>query len=106
MSNFKKRYRDLETEVLSSLRFHVNFSTHFSEHTGKPYIPIEVNNPFLIKCLNIKELTILDDDSLVFLDDKGGRYGLLNNVSLKTLIDIIDNGGGKFNLNNFSLTLG
>jgi hypothetical protein len=63
-----------------------------------------VNNPFLIKCLNIKELTILDDDSLVFLDDKGGRYGL-SNVSLKTLIDIIDNGGGKFNLNNFSLTL-
>jgi len=104
MSNFKKRYRDLETEVLSSLRFHVNFSAHFSEHTGKPYIPIEVNNPFLIKCLNIKELTILDDDSLVFLDDKGGRYGL-SNVSLKTLIDIIDNGGGKFNINNFSLTL-
>lgn len=82
MSNFKKRYRDLEIEVLSSLRDRIessNMKSSFSDSKA-----IEVN------LFDYIELTLVNN-VLCFIDSRGHHYSLFNeDNTLEDLIDILE----------------
>ena len=77
--SFKKRYRDLETEVYSALRTIVNQSERISEFGYN----VNVVN---IKYLDYLELTIIDN--AIVLIDECGLTNNVTNISLEDLIDI------------------
>ena len=80
--NFKKRYRDLEMQVLRKLREKVGQSDYTSQHIQKPAIKV--------KDFGYTELTIVND-RLVFLDRYGYHFNVLATTSLEDLIEILDN---------------
>lgn len=82
MNNLKLSNRDLEAEVLRSLRNIVEKSNVRSKHfTGKC---IEIN------VFDYTELAIINDE-LTFLDDKGLHYSIWNgDCALEDLIDILN----------------
>lgn len=80
MSNFTKRYRDLETEVLSSLRFHIPVSELRSNHTGERCIPVN-SSQF--------EEIVLVNDRLTLINHYGYHYDIFC-ISLEHLVEIAD----------------
>ena len=80
MSNFTKRYRDLETEVLSSLRFHIPVSKHRSKHTDEPCIPVNSSE--------FKEIALIND-RLTLINEDGNYYDIFC-ISLEHLVEIAE----------------
>jgi hypothetical protein len=80
MSNFTKRYRDLETEVLSSLRFHIPDSKHRSKHTDEPCIPVNSSE--------FKEIALIND-RLTLINEDGYHYDIFC-ISLEHLVEIAE----------------
>ena len=80
MKSLKHQYRDLEISVLRELRDLVENSKHISKHVNEKSIYVNV--------FDYTELTIIND-RLVFLDEDGYHYSLLNECNLEDLIDII-----------------
>lgn len=87
MNNFKRQYRDLEMSVFASLREKVNNSKVESKFVQEKAISIP-RNVFSDFDSNMVELVILNY-RLTFLDSDGLHYSAIN-VSLETLIDLLD----------------
>jgi len=79
MSNFKKRYRDLEMEVHNSLRNAINNSSIESVHMNTKAIRLDK--------LSNNEVVIIDDR--LILVDRYGHHHSIFSVSLENLIDAI-----------------
>ncbi len=80
MKNFKKQYRELETQVFAELRSLIDKSEYLSKHTSEKAIKVNV--------FDFTELTIVND-KLTFLCDSGLHYSVFTDVTLEDLIDII-----------------
>ena len=80
--NFKKRYRDLEMQVLRKLREKISESGYRSAHTGKPAIKIHD--------FGYTELTVIND-RLTFINRYGYHCSVFANTSLEDLVEILDN---------------
>ena len=81
MANLKKRYRDLEMEVMASLRDAINNSDTESKHVQSKAIKVNV--------FDYTEMVYINDN-LTFLDDKGMHYSLWNgDCNIEDLIDIL-----------------
>lgn len=81
MKNYKKIYRDLEMNVLSELRDKVNKSKYTSKFVDEKAIKVEL--------FDDGELSIVDD-KLVFIDSNGNYHNVVTNISLETLIDLLN----------------
>lgn len=82
MSSFKKRYRDLEMEVLRSLRDEVESSNFKSSFSDSKAIKIDL--------FGYSEIALINDLLFVF-NKEGYRTMLLNSgITLEDLIDILE----------------
>ena len=81
-TDFKIQYRNLEMQVMSSLRNVINSSNYKSQHHNSKTIRINV--------FDYIELTLIND-TLTFLDSHGLHYSIFSDCSLEDLIDILDN---------------
>lgn len=79
--NFKKQYRDLETQVQAELREMVSRSKAESQHVDSKALKVDV--------ADYEELVIVND-RLTFLDANGYQYSVFANVTLEDLIDILE----------------
>jgi hypothetical protein len=79
--DLKKRYRDLEMEILRDLRDLVEKSKIKSKHVDEKCITVNV--------FDYTELTVVND-RLTFLDCNGYHFSLYADCSLEDLIDIIN----------------
>lgn len=79
--SLKKRYRDIEMEVLNRLRESILQSKYMSLHTGEKAIQINIDR--------YKELSIVNDQ-LVFFDNNGHHYSIFANCSIEELIEFLE----------------
>jgi hypothetical protein len=80
MEKFKKRYRDLETQVMSTIRFAIMRSEYISKHINDKAIKIDYDGFTEIALINDR-LTLLD---------AGGYHYYIYAVGLEELIDILN----------------
>lgn len=82
MENLNAQYKDLKTNVMSTLRDRINNSDTHSEHVDSKCIKVNV--------FDYTEMVILNGD-ILFLDDRGYHYHLYNgDCSLEDFIDILN----------------
>jgi len=77
---YKKRYRDLEMEVCSSLRDAINNSSKESKFVNTKALKVNV--------FDYVEIAIIND-RLTFLDSNGLHYSVFADCSIEDLIDIL-----------------
>ena len=80
MNNFKKKYRELEMNVLANLRYAISTSKEFSKHLPVKCIKVNVFDYTEIANIN---------NQLTFLDSKGNHHSLFSECNLEDLIDIL-----------------
>jgi hypothetical protein len=76
----RKQFRDLEMNIISSLRDEVSNSTQKSVHMDTNVISVNV--------FDYTELAIINGN-LMFLDAKGNHYSLFCDITFDDLIDIL-----------------
>ncbi len=80
-TNFKKRYRDLEMQVLGALRYQIEHSNKKSKTCDTNVIEVNV--------FDYTELAIIND-KLTFITSDGLHASLFSDASLEDLIDILN----------------
>lgn len=81
MGQFKKKYCDLETQVMAELRSRIEKSTDISKHMAERAIKVNL--------FNYRELTIING-RLTFLCEGGFHYDSFTEATLEDLIDILE----------------
>jgi len=76
-----KNYRNLETEILASLRDEITKSSVMSKHTDTPVI--------LVNVFDYTELAIINDRP-TFMDANGQHYSIWADCTIEDLIDILN----------------
>lgn len=79
--SLKKRYRDLEMEVLNRLREKILQSNYESSTVNAKAIRVDFDR--------YTEMTIINDQ-LTLLDGNGYHYSIFSGVSLEDLINILE----------------
>lgn len=83
MKNYKKIYRDLETQVLMELRLLIEKSKYVSKHTGDKAIKLNLASGLF------EELAIIND-RLTLLCSDGYHYNIfIDDINLEDLIDVL-----------------